>query len=89
MRVHLWVRMTSPHSRSVILFGDEQIMAGELRWRAPQPPDDVVGVQNATVMPNECVQAAVGVSGTNPFEPQSKSLAKRDVTASEDCLFLK
>ncbi|EIM89554.1 alpha/beta-hydrolase [Stereum hirsutum FP-91666 SS1] len=45
----------------------------------------MVGIQNATTEPNECIQAGDGTSATNPFE--SRSLSKR-ATASEDCLFL-
>ena len=69
------------------MVSNRQTVTGELRWRAPQPPDDVIGIQNATTMPNECIQAAFGLSSTNPFEP--RSLTKRAATASEDCLFLK
>ncbi|KAF8554980.1 alpha/beta-hydrolase [Imleria badia] len=47
---------------------------------APAPPT-VSGVQQATSEPNECFQAGLGDSSTNP-------LKKRDVTQSEDCLFL-
>ncbi|KAJ6520815.1 Alpha/Beta hydrolase protein [Mycena vulgaris] len=49
---------------------------GDLRFRAPQPPANVTGVQLATVQPNACLQPPVGVSSTNPF------------VAAEDCLFL-
>ncbi|KAK0496860.1 Alpha/Beta hydrolase protein [Armillaria luteobubalina] len=59
---------------------------GSLRWRAPQTPDFVAGIQNATVEPSECLQAGRGSASSNPF-PASK----RDTLAvaeSEDCLFL-
>ncbi|KAG2359504.1 Alpha/Beta hydrolase protein [Suillus spraguei] len=59
---------------------------GELRWVAPQPPLATSGIQQAITQPNECYQAPVGVALTNPFE--STSLSKRDVSQSEDCLFL-
>ncbi|KAF7327340.1 Carboxylic ester hydrolase [Mycena kentingensis (nom. inval.)] len=54
---------------------------GDLRFRAPQPPANVSGIQDATFQPNQCFQADNGVSPTNP-------LAKRAVESSEDCLFL-
>ncbi|KAG1753271.1 Alpha/Beta hydrolase protein [Suillus lakei] len=59
---------------------------GDLRWAAPQPPSTVSGVQQATTQPNECYQAPVGNSSTNPFE--NTSMRKRAVSQSEDCLFL-
>ncbi|KAG1839452.1 Alpha/Beta hydrolase protein [Suillus subalutaceus] len=59
---------------------------GGLRWAAPQPPLTVSGVQQATTQPNECNQAVIGNSPTNPFE--STSLRKRAISQSEDCLFL-
>ncbi|KAG1875450.1 Alpha/Beta hydrolase protein [Suillus subalutaceus] len=59
---------------------------GNLRWAAPQPPPTITGVQQANTQPNECYQAPLGNASTNPFE--SISLSKRDVSQSEDCLFL-
>ncbi|KAG1811208.1 Alpha/Beta hydrolase protein [Suillus subaureus] len=60
---------------------------GDLRWAAPQPPLAVSGVvEQATMQPNECYQAPVGNSSTNPFE--STSMRKRAISQSEDCLFL-
>ncbi|KAJ7254594.1 Alpha/Beta hydrolase protein [Mycena rebaudengoi] len=56
---------------------------GDLRFRAPQPPPAVGGVQYATVQPNQCFQAGIGLSPTS-------LLRTRDVQVgtSEDCLFL-
>ncbi|KAJ6514284.1 Alpha/Beta hydrolase protein [Mycena vitilis] len=56
---------------------------GDLRFRAPQPPVNTTGVQDATVQPEQCFQAGSGVSAANP-------LRKRviDASESEDCLFL-
>ncbi|KAF7327297.1 COesterase domain-containing protein [Mycena kentingensis (nom. inval.)] len=54
---------------------------GDLRFRAPQAPVNVSGVQSATTQPNECFQAASGRSPTNP-------LAARAIVQTEDCLFL-
>ncbi|KAJ7737696.1 Alpha/Beta hydrolase protein [Mycena metata] len=56
---------------------------GDLRFRAPQPPVNVTGVQLATTDPNECFQADSGRSPTNPLESRAT-----EVVASEDCLFL-
>jgi carboxylesterase type B len=54
----------------------------DLRFRAPQPPSKVAGVQQATVPPNQCFQTSKGLSSTNPLEV-------RDIIETEDCLFLK
>ncbi|KAJ7829003.1 Alpha/Beta hydrolase protein [Mycena olivaceomarginata] len=56
---------------------------GDLRFRAPQSPPDVTGVQQATTQPNQCFQAGDGTSATNPLKPRAV-----DVLTSEDCLFL-
>ncbi|KAJ7314680.1 Alpha/Beta hydrolase protein [Mycena albidolilacea] len=56
---------------------------GNLRFRAPQSPPDVTGVQQATTQPNQCFQAGDGTSATNPLKPRAV-----DVLTSEDCLFL-
>ncbi|KAJ7314648.1 Alpha/Beta hydrolase protein [Mycena albidolilacea] len=56
---------------------------GDLRFRAPQSPPDVTGVQQATTQPNQCFQAGDGTSATNPLKPQAV-----DVLTSEHCLFL-
>ncbi|KAJ6477550.1 Alpha/Beta hydrolase protein [Mycena sanguinolenta] len=57
---------------------------GDLRFRAPQPPTNVTGVQQATIQPNQCFQASNGLSLTNPLE----SRATEGVISTEDCLFL-
>ncbi|KAJ6572000.1 Alpha/Beta hydrolase protein [Mycena capillaripes] len=54
---------------------------GDLRFRGPQPPEKVAGVQQATIPPNECFQTSKGLSATNPLET-------RDIIETEDCLFL-
>ncbi|KAK7461911.1 hypothetical protein VKT23_008342 [Stygiomarasmius scandens] len=59
---------------------------GDLRFRAPQPPVNVSGVQQANTVPPICFQASSGGSPTNPF---SNDTSKRQAGgASEDCLFL-
>ncbi|KAG1750596.1 Alpha/Beta hydrolase protein [Suillus paluster] len=59
---------------------------GDFRWAAPQPPSTIAGVQQATTQPNNCYQAPIGNSSTNPYE--NTSTRKRAVSQSEDCLFL-
>ncbi|CAK5281957.1 unnamed protein product [Mycena citricolor] len=56
--------------------------AGDLRFRAPQPPLNTSGVQSATVQPNECFQSPFGEAATNPLKRAAA------VVQSEDCLFL-
>ncbi|KAJ7645150.1 Alpha/Beta hydrolase protein [Mycena polygramma] len=56
---------------------------GDLRFRAPQPPANITGLQDATRHPEQCFQAGSGVSAANPLRKRVK------VDASEDCLFLK
>ncbi|KAJ7448568.1 Alpha/Beta hydrolase protein [Mycena latifolia] len=56
---------------------------GDLRFRAPQPPANMSGVQLATAQPNACLESVGGQSPANPFET---SAAQIDHT--EDCLFL-
>ncbi|KAF7335501.1 Carboxylic ester hydrolase [Mycena venus] len=56
---------------------------GDLRFRAPQAPENITGVQEATTQPNQCFQAGSGTSPTNPLEARAV-----DVATSEDCLFL-
>lgn len=62
---------------------------GSLRWEAPQAPANVTGVQNATAVPNICMQSSEGTSPTNPFTAVSGLVKRADaLTQSEDCLFL-
>ncbi|KAJ7692101.1 Alpha/Beta hydrolase protein [Mycena rosella] len=56
---------------------------GDLRFRAPQPPANVTGVQQATTEPNECFQATSGQSATNPLRSRAD-----EIIDTEDCLFL-
>ncbi|KAJ7651129.1 Alpha/Beta hydrolase protein [Roridomyces roridus] len=72
-------------TNTTILLGIRYAAAplGDLRFRAPQPPVDVAGVQQATVAPNECMQASTGASTTNPLDSRAVQ-----VSPSEDCLFV-
>ncbi|EGN99178.1 hypothetical protein SERLA73DRAFT_90445 [Serpula lacrymans var. lacrymans S7.3] len=57
---------------------------GDLRFEAPQSPPIVSGVQQAIAEPNECIQGPNSVGSTNPLA----NISKREVSQSEDCLFL-
>lgn len=66
---------------------------GPLRWREPQAPATVAGVQLADIQPNTCYRSAgLGMNTVSPFRPTSHR-TRRQVPAippeSEDCLFLK
>ncbi|KAJ7115720.1 Alpha/Beta hydrolase protein [Mycena epipterygia] len=56
---------------------------GDLRFRAPQPPLQVIGVQDATFQPNGCFQTSKGLSPVNPLETRQTAIVQ-----TEDCLFL-
>ncbi|KAK7032678.1 COesterase domain-containing protein [Favolaschia claudopus] len=58
------------------------LATGDLRFRAPQPPATMSGVQQATAEPAQCFQASSGSSPTNPLAP------RQTIPQSEDCLFL-
>ncbi|KAJ6524284.1 Alpha/Beta hydrolase protein [Mycena vulgaris] len=55
----------------------------ELRFRGPQLPPYVAGVQQATAQPSQCFQASAGASPTNPLRTRAI-----EVGTAEDCLFL-
>ncbi|KAJ6577853.1 Alpha/Beta hydrolase protein [Mycena capillaripes] len=57
---------------------------GDLRFRAPQPPVNMTGVQQAIAQPNECFRAAS--NGQSPINPLETRAAQ--IVATEDCLFL-
>ncbi|KAF5358811.1 hypothetical protein D9758_008542 [Tetrapyrgos nigripes] len=61
---------------------------GDLRFRAPQPPANVPGVQQANTEPPECFQAFMGLSPTNPFANQTLGKRQLPHDQTEDCLFL-
>lgn len=65
---------------------------GYNRWRAPQPPIPVEGVQQATVHPQQCPQyVSNGLTPILPSDPVSNiAVGKRDEGSDpEDCLTLK
>ncbi|KAL0571252.1 DNA-directed DNA polymerase gamma mip1, partial [Marasmius crinis-equi] len=51
---------------------------GDLRWRAPQAPEHVSGVQQASTDPPSCFQAPSG----------GPSMVAEVAAETEDCLFL-
>ncbi|KAJ7600490.1 alpha/beta-hydrolase [Mycena floridula] len=60
---------------------------GNLRWREPQLPQSISGIQDATKNPTQCYQASLfgspGLSTSNPYRTTLRS-----GTSTEDCLFL-
>ncbi|PFH46612.1 hypothetical protein AMATHDRAFT_154314 [Amanita thiersii Skay4041] len=73
---------------------------GALRWRAPEPPAPIAGVQSADTQPFTCFFAGFGVSAASPFRNGSfptslhdsnnsdNRRASTEFGPSEDCLFL-
>ncbi|KAF7424781.1 hypothetical protein PC9H_010092 [Pleurotus ostreatus] len=61
---------------------------GGLRFRAPQSPPALPGVQRAATAPPRCLQAPFGELPTNP-NPESPLRARAVQPDQEDCLFLK
>ncbi|KAF5367116.1 hypothetical protein D9758_003854 [Tetrapyrgos nigripes] len=59
---------------------------GDLRFRAPQPPANVSGVQQAHTQPPQCFQGTTGRSPTHPS--MFDQTMKRQDDQTEDCLFL-
>ncbi len=54
---------------------------GNLRWREPQPPVSISGIQNATAYPHQCFQASIagsaGQATSNRFRTQRPKDKKR------------
>ncbi|KAF9445722.1 alpha/beta-hydrolase [Macrolepiota fuliginosa MF-IS2] len=63
---------------------------GTLRWRAPQHPQETPGIQQANTFPDSCwIEGQPGPQPTPPsLLDNGYRQQKRDVSASEDCLFL-
>ncbi|KAI0033946.1 alpha/beta-hydrolase [Vararia minispora EC-137] len=55
---------------------------GDLRFRAPRPPPNIPGIQNASVQPDECFQGRNGINSTSPFRKRTANVP------NEDCLFV-
>jgi len=63
---------------------------GRFRWREPQQPPKVSGIQQADNQPNMCWQAGDGSAPVTPFPTHNEHPQKRaSPPSSEDCLFLK
>ncbi|KAK7462813.1 hypothetical protein VKT23_007393 [Stygiomarasmius scandens] len=61
---------------------------GNLRFRAPQPPANVSGIQQARTFSPTCLQTSRGGSPTNPFSNKTATSKRQAGGSSEDCLFL-
>ncbi|TFK35569.1 Alpha/Beta hydrolase protein [Crucibulum laeve] len=46
---------------------------GALRWREPQTPTTIAGIQQANTLPNACFQAGSGTNAINPFRLQNSN----------------
>jgi hypothetical protein len=69
---------------------------GDLRWRAPQAPPNISGVQSSDTQPDQCFQAQFGAAASNPLRDfqlsggdLSSKIRRAVSNQSEDCLFLK
>ncbi len=73
---------------------------GSLRWRAPQPPASMLGIQLANTEPPSCYNVPFsGQLQTNPYRNGTSRVTSGDaprldkrsaqLQSSEDCLFLK
>jgi carboxylesterase type B len=64
---------------------------GKLRFSAPTVPPSLTGVQDATSLPFQCHQALGGAAASSPWRPKTgpRNLQARELTESEDCLFLR
>ena len=78
------------------------ILQGNLRWRAPQPPPLTPGVQLANIEPSICYNvepSSFGLLPTNPYRNRTSQVTNGNASRlatrsnqlqpSEDCLFLK
>lgn len=64
--------------------------SGRFRWREPQQPGKVTGIQQADNEPNMCWQAGDGSAPVTPFPTHNEHPQRRaSPPSSEDCLFLK
>ncbi|KAG6872737.1 hypothetical protein C0995_007059 [Termitomyces sp. Mi166 len=58
-----------------------------LRWQPPHPPATTPGIQVADTEPSVCFFAGQGNQAASPFR-DNKNHRKRDLSFTEDCLFL-
>ena len=79
--------MSPPRPLEIYLFW---CFLGQFRWKAPQQPQKVSGIQQADNQPSICWQAGSGNAPVTPFPTGDEHPQKRTSSpSSEDCLFLK
>ncbi|KAF7327277.1 Carboxylic ester hydrolase [Mycena kentingensis (nom. inval.)] len=61
---------------------------GSLRFRAPEAPGTISGVQSATTEPPQCIQLPILSTGTAETNPFRMAVRAPSTEMSEDCLFL-
>lgn len=61
---------------------------GDLRWRAPQDPEAVFGLQDASNYGDQCLQGSVGAGTGAPVLGALSAATLSFPTSSEDCLFV-
>jgi hypothetical protein len=61
---------------------------GDLRWKAPQPPTSLTGLQDASEYGQTCIQGTVGGSADQPVAGLLAAATASFATSSEDCLFI-
>ena len=61
---------------------------GDLRWRAPQDPEAVSGLQDASNYGDQCLQGSVGAGTGAPVAGALSAATSSFPTSSEDCLFV-
>ncbi|THU76180.1 alpha/beta-hydrolase, partial [Dendrothele bispora CBS 962.96] len=89
----LLVNFQFQFTRILLLNGALIFRTGSLRWKAPQSPESVPGIQLANSQPPMCFQAGGGMASESPFRNSSSNHQKRDADENllpedEDCLFL-
>jgi acetylcholinesterase len=61
---------------------------GDLRWRAPQPPVHLPGIQDASKYGKQCLQGTMGEGSDAPVKGILAAATGSFATSSEDCLFV-
>ncbi|KAJ9121877.1 hypothetical protein QFC24_004459 [Naganishia onofrii] len=61
---------------------------GDLRWKAPQSPTSLTGLQDASEYGQTCIQGTVGGSADQPVAGLLAAATASFATSSEDCLFI-
>lgn len=79
---------TGQYWLTLIIWNENSFSKGSLRWQPPHPPATTPGTQAADSEPSACFFSGQGNQATSPFKDK-KSHRKRDLSFTEDCLFLK